>query len=163
MPKQIKKEVIPASEKVNRVFAVISMAAALILAGLLIFLLPQLLNDESPVKACIISGGYFVFMLSCILHCITGFVSYGKTQDFTGLFHGLISLVCTFLCLLNLRFVLVLLFSGLNMDSAANKLVGDHTMTEFVNAQTSDWTGLIFAMAAMLIIGIVGIVRLSKK
>lgn len=163
MPKQIKKEVIPASEKVNRIFAVISMAAALLLAGLLIFLLPQLLEDESPVKACVVSGGFFLFMLSCILHCVTGFVSYAKVQDFTGLFHGIISLMCTVVCLLNLRFVLVLLLSGLNMDNAAQKLVGDHTMTEFVNAQTSDWTGLVFAMCAMLIIGIFGIVRLAKK
>ncbi len=163
MPKTIKKEQINRYEKINRIWAIVAMGVVLAFTGTLIFLLPALLEDESAVKATVISVAYLLFTVSCIIHCVTAFVSYGKAESASGLFHGILSLACTFMSLLNLRFVLALFFSGIKAESIADKIIGDHTMTEFVELQTSNWTCLVFAMAVMLILGILGIIRLAKR
>lgn len=163
MPKQIIKDEIDSKEKLSRIFAVISMGLSLVFAGLLIFMLPSLMTDESPLKAGIISGVYFLFTASCIAHCTVSFISYISAQNFSGIFQALISLICSFLSLLNLRFVLAMLFSGLNMDSAAAKVIGDRSMTAFVELQSSNWTCMIFALVIMFITGIFGIARLAKR
>ena len=164
MPKQIKKEVLKPGEMAYRVTAVIVMFLATGLAALLVFMLPRLLEDESAVKACIITGVYALFTIGCIVHCAIALINYPKEpENASALIQGILSLAASFMCLLNLRFMLAMFFSGLDMQAQADKVIGDHTMSEFVNMQTSNWTCLIFAMAIMLLIGILSVVRLAKR
>ncbi|WP_124100786.1 hypothetical protein [Ruminococcus sp. Marseille-P6503] len=163
MPKQIKKDVLQKGDKKSRVAAVVSMICAFAFAAAVIALMPSLVKDESPVKASVITAGFAVFTASCIVHAALAFLCYKREGNFTVLFQGVVSLLSALLCLINFRFMAVLLLSGLKMDSAARKLVGDQTMTEFVGSQTSGWVCMVVSAAAMIILGILGIIRLAKR
>lgn len=163
MPIQIKKEAIDKSEKVNRIIAIIALVAALVFIGLMISLLPSLTKDESPWKASFLATGYLFFTVSCILHFITAFMSYKKTQSMVRLFQGILSLLSSFMCLINLRFMLVMVFSAFKMDSVAESIVGGSTMTQFVQSQNTNWICLVYALVVMIVLGILGIVKLSRK
>ncbi len=160
MPKQIKKETINSKEKTNRIFAILSMTAAILMWALIIFLLPKMIKTESTVMTSIFTVGYVFFMVSCAVHCITAYSFFKATDNFTGIFHGLISLVCTLFCIFNLRFILVMLFSAFGNDKAAKWFIGSKTMTEFLGTQSSNWTCFVFALIIMIIIGLLGIIRL---
>lgn len=163
MPKQIKKNVLRKGEKKSRIAAVVSMVCALAFAVVVIILLPSLTEDESPVKAAIITAGFVIFTASCVVHLVLSFICYKREMNFTALFQGIVSSLSTFFCLVNFRFMTVLLLSGLKLDSAAESLVGDMTMTEFVSSQTSGWVCMIIAAVAMIVLGILGITRLAKR
>ena len=63
MPKQIKKEAINSKEKTNRIFAILSMTAAILMWALIIFLLPKMIKTESTVMTSIFTVGYVFFMV----------------------------------------------------------------------------------------------------
>lgn len=163
MPKQIKKQSMDSKEKTNRICAICAMLAALIMWGLIIFLLPNMIKKESAPLTVIFTIGYLIFMASCVIHCITAYGFFKATNNFTGIFQGLISGVCTLLCIFNLRFILVMLFSAFGKDETARSFIGSKTMTEFLNSQTSNWTCFAFALIIMIIIGILGIIKLVSK
>lgn len=163
MPKQIKKDILQKGDKKSRIAAVVSMICAFAFAAAVIALMPSLIKDESAVKASVITVGFAVFTASCAVHSVLSFLCYKREENFTALFQGIISLLSALLCLINFRFMAVLLLSALKMDSAALKLVGDQTMTEFVSSQASGWMCMVISAAAMIILGILGIIRLAKK
>lgn len=163
MPKQIKRRELDKSVKVSCVLAIAGLAASVVFAVLLIFLLPSLMEDESAVKACLIAAGYFIFTVLSICYMAAAFISYSKAQEAGGLFGGICSAAASLMSLLNLRFVLAMMFSGLKMESVVDKIVGDRTYTEFVDMQQQNWICMVIAMMIMLIIGILGAVKLSRR
>ena len=152
MPKEIKKQIIDKKEKTNRISAITAMSASILMWGFIILLLPKIVKTESAVMTLIFTVGYVLFFASCIAHCVTSYGFFKATDNFTGIFHGLISLVSTLFCIFNLRFILVMLFSAFGKDETA--------MTEFLGTQASNWTCFVFALIIMIIIGILGIIRL---
>lgn len=163
MPKQIKKDGLKSRDKKSRIAAVISMICAFAFTAAVIALMPSLVKDGSAVKASVITAAYAVFTLSCALHSVFSFLCYKNEDNFTALFQGIVSAMSAFLCLVNFRFMTVLLLSGLKMDSAAQKLAGNQTMTEFVVSQTSGWLCMVISAAAMIILGILGVIRLIRR
>lgn len=160
MPKEIKKQIIDKKEKTNRIFAITAMSASILMWGFIILLLPKIVKTESAVMTLIFTVGYVLFFASCIAHCVTSYGFFKATDNFTGIFHGLISLVSTLFCIFNLRFILVMLFSAFGKDETAKQFIGSKTMTEFLGTQASNWTCFVFALIIMIIIGILGIIRL---
>ncbi|MDE6149598.1 MAG: hypothetical protein K2F81_05825 [Ruminococcus sp.] len=162
MPKQIKRQPIHPKEKTNRICAILAMAASILMWGLIIFLLPKMIKTESAAMTLIFTIGYILFTASCITHCITSYGFFKATDNFTGIFQGLISLVSTLFCIFNLRFILVMLFSAFGKDETARQFIGSKTMTEFLSTQTSNWTCFVFALIIMIIIGTLGIIKLAS-
>jgi hypothetical protein len=94
------------------------------------------------------------------LHCVQGIYVYKKQEHYGVLFQSILSGAAAFTALVNLQFALVMLLSALGKDGAAEKLIGDRTMNDFILAQSTAWVMIIFGMAAAILVGVIAMMRL---
>ena len=163
MPKQIKKDIIHPKEKMNRIFAILSMCTAIIMCAFLIFVMPRMIKTESIGLTFLFTIAFALFFVSCFIHCFSSIGSFKATSRFSLIFQGFVSLVSTIFCIFNTRFILVMLFSALKKTDIVKVLLGTKSMVRFLESQYTNWICFIFALIAMIIVGVLGIIRLARK
>lgn len=166
MPIQIKKRVLPASEKRSCIFAIITALAGLGFGLAFIILLPDIDNDSAgtqKAKTIAVSALYASFVLLCIVHAVISVIASKKTNKMGLMISGSLSGVSAFLALLTVRFMLALFFSGIGKNDISDKVIGDNTYAGFITSQGASFACLVIALAVMLVIAIVSIVDLAKR
>jgi hypothetical protein len=163
MPKQIKKEKITKSERNNRIWAILAMVSAFLFGAALILFMKDFINNESLWRGLVIVGTYSLYTLLAIVHCLHGFNVFRKEEHYGVLFQSILTAAAAFAALLSGKFAVVMTLSALGKDTAAQNLIGsDTTMDDFVLAQSTAWILLICGIAAVILVGIISIVRLAK-
>ncbi|MCD8095549.1 MAG: hypothetical protein LUE12_05415 [Ruminococcus sp.] len=164
MPKQIKTKPVSKLEKTNRILAIFAMLADFAFTATLLVLLYVLGEEDYESKLGIaVFGTYFLMLVLCAIHCIQGAVVFKKEERYGVLFQSIVTGASAFALLLNVQLISAMLFTSLGKDSWTQKVIGESTYSEFIEAQQSAWQLLILALAAVIVIGIAGIVRLAVK
>lgn len=162
MPKKIKKPAFLPCEKRYRISTIVTLGTSMLFSVLLGGLMNMLLKKESILAGIIIFAGYILFLAAGAVSLTLGVRCYIKEDNTAVLGQSAFFLAQVIICLMNLRFALVLLFSALNLDSAASALKGSASYTEFVQSQYTNWVCLAAAMLLMIVTGIFGMARLIK-
>ena len=166
MPIQIKKRVIPTSEKNSCLIAIFTALAGIAFGICFLILLPDIDNDSASVqkaKTIAVSGLYAVFVLLCIVHAIVSIVASKKTNKMGLMLGGSLSGVSAFLALLTVRFMLVLLMAGLGKNDTIDKIIGDNTYSGFIADHGASFACLVIALSIMLVISVISIIDLAKQ
>lgn len=164
MPKRIKREVLTKTELHNRVIEIIAMLVTLVFGGVLIALLNDLMNQESGGwRGCVVFALYMLFFIMAVVHFVHGLYTFKRLENYGILFQAIMSGAAAFTALVNAEFAVVLFLSSIGADGTAEKLLGDRSMNDFVTSQSSNWTLLLFGMAAVIIVGICAVMRFAKR
>ncbi len=163
MPKQIKKKELPKGEKTSCILGMIAMFMSLALSSLMIFLVQQSSGDKEPKALGIaVFAVYAVFTVVCLIHFLQGLVTFKKQESYAALFTSMLTAVSLFGLLLNVQFMLAMMFSALGKEKIVNKIVGDAGITDFISTQTSAWNLMLAGIAAAFAVGIIDIIRIAK-
>lgn len=163
MPIRIKKPEFKPYDKKYRIFTVTAMITAIVFAGALIGLMGTIVKSESKVASLALFAAYILYFAASVLAFAGGVRCYGKEDNLGVLAQSVFHLAVIIFCFMNLRFALILIFSALGADSAAEALRGAQTYTEFISTQYVNWVCLMAGVLCTIVVGIFGIVRLAKK
>lgn len=165
MPKKIKSKGLEKHEKRNRIIALFAMIASFAMGGLLLALMKALDGDSDPSKAICIGNfaAYCVFLILTAVHFVHGLIVWKKKENYGVLFSSIGSGIAAFSALLNIRFELSMLFSSLGMEEKAEKIVGGVSFETFMAGQRSAWSLMLFGMGLSMLLGVIAIIRLTKK
>lgn len=164
MPKQIKKEEMKKSDRAYRKWAVAGLISSVAFMGALaglIGLITKTNGDKAPTT--VLFSLYAVYTAVSVISAVKGIMSYVREDVTVCLFQGLLNAFSAIACIMNLRMAFIILLSAYHAEDMANKLIGSQTQTEFVQTQYANWICLSVAVLISIIIGILGIVKLTKN
>lgn len=164
MPKQIKKRSPEKGEKKSCLLGIFSMITALVLSGFLILLVQLAGSDEQPSwLGYAIPAAYVVFTVMCLVHCLHGIFLFRKTESYAAVFTAMLTAISVFAALINIQFMLALLFSTIGSESMVTKIIGDVSLDEFMATQTGAWRFMIGGISTSFAVGMISVIRLIKK
>ncbi len=160
MGKMIKKEKISSQEKLYRILGIVMFIYTLGIAGAGAAIFPKMTKNEDTKLAVLMSVLFFVYFVFAALQAVMAFRFYKATDKAAGVGHGIVLTGVTIVNIVNLKFFLVLMFVGLGKDDTAKKLIGDMTTSEYIQNLSGTWTALLVGMVAVMLLGILCVVRL---
>ena len=164
MPKQIKKRELPKFEKTHHILSVVTMLLSIALTTLLILIVRQSSADKEPkVLGIATFAVYALFMIACLAHLIQGYISFGKHESYASLFSAMLTSVSLFGMLLNIQFMLALMFTSAGADKLAEKVVGGTGLTDFMSTQSSVWGFFIAGLSTAVFAGLMSLVRAIRR
>ncbi|MBR1864395.1 MAG: hypothetical protein IJ806_09950 [Ruminococcus sp.] len=162
MPIRIKKPELGPYDRRFRKWAVISGAASLLFAlGVGSVLTVAGNNNDKPI-ATVLTVFYTIFVLCCIITLKCAVEAYRREDVLSALGMAVLYSADLVVCLLNLRFVAVMLVSVYGSQEMVSRLVGSSTMAMYIRSQYLNWGILVIALVITLIMGIAGAVKLIK-
>ena len=166
MPKQIKAKSVSRSQNLNRWFAVFSMIAAFLYAGGLSALVKSI-NDKGDTGSSLFGllcfAAYVLFLGLTCSHCIHGIVRFGREENYGMLFSSILSGVTAFSLLINIQFSLCILFSAVNEDDIAKKIIGGAGFDSFMVNQRTAWMLMLFGTGLSMFVGMTALIKIMMK
>ena len=164
MPKQIKNKVLPEREMKNCKLGIAVMSAAFVLGGVLMALISVLGKGGTPgtVLSVAVALVLAVYLVLCLWHCLQGFVTYEKQENYGVLLTSVLTAFAAFTCVLNVQLALTMLFSSLGMESTAKDIIGGRSFEEFVAMQRTPWLMIIAGVSSGVIAGLIAMRKIGK-
>lgn len=163
MSKKIKKEPLKKAEKVYRGLGIALFGYTVALAAVWAVIFPKMTENESKPLAIAMSAMFFVYFIFCGVQLFLAFNYYRRTEHFAGVGHGTVLTVTTIVNIVNLRFFLVMLFEGLGKTETAQKIIGSTSESDYLQGLSGTWIALLGGMIAVMILGILCVVKLVKR
>lgn len=164
MPKQIKTKELPAGEKTNCKLGIAVMLAAFAFGGTLMALVSVLEKGGTAGTALGIAVAVFLvtFFAFSLWHCIQGFITYEKQENYGVLMTAVLTAFSAFSCILNVQLALTMLLSSLGMDDAAKDVIGGRSFNEFMATQRTPWIMMIAGVTSAVVAGLIALRKFAQ-
>lgn len=164
MPKQIKTRELPAGERTNCRLGIAVLFAAFAFGGTLIGLVSVLENGGTAGTLMGVAASCLlvVFLALSLWHCIQGFITYEKQENYGVLMTAVLTAFSAFSCVLNIQLALTLFFSAVGMEDTAKSVLGGRSFEEFIVTQRTPWLMMIAGVTSAVIAGLIAIRKLGQ-
>lgn len=162
MPITLKKEKMKPCNIRFRIAAIAGLGITVIFSVLFgIFVEKIAMGDKNSVI--VIAVFFFLYLASCVVSMILGVKTYLREDNGAVLFQSVLLFAPIIFCIMNLKTALLMILVVFDKDSAAIKLLGDHSYFEYISTQYSSWICLMIGLVVTMVIGILAVVTLLKN
>lgn len=160
MPIKIKRPEFRPLDKKYRKYTVIHTVITVALALVLIFGFKSLVENDGGPIGIVVMAFFTLYGVSLFTAMLLGINAYRFEDNTADLGQGILYFAGLITWLLNLRFMLITLFSSLGKDDTALKLAGSGGYNAFITDQYPSWVALIAGMIVTMVLGAFGLAKL---
>ena len=165
MPKQIKSNKLSPHEVTNARLSIAALTAAFAFGGTFMALLSILgkETDKGAAIAVAVSCCFALYLVMLFVHCIHGIVTFEKQEKYGVLMSAVLTGFSAFTAILNVQFMTALFLTAIGQDDTAKSVIGGRGFDEFMAGQRTSWILMILGVAAAIVAGLTGIVKLGRN
>ena len=163
MPKQIKKPQTKQSDITFRKWALAAFVSAVLFGTAFGVLIKSVLDSGKPVPMTILFAAYVIYLVMTALAAWKGIQAYSKEDAGAALLHGILLGFSSVFALVNVRLAVVMLLEAFKKTEASKKLIGEQSVSDFINSQRTAWVLLAVGMAFCVMVGVLAIVKLVSS
>ncbi|MBE6872936.1 MAG: hypothetical protein E7493_03380 [Ruminococcus albus] len=163
MPITIKKPKLkPLEERFCRSTIVCAVIAVGFVAMLFMFM-NRIIETGNKFLTTAVFSAFILYFLSCVICAVMGAEAYRKEDSMSALGKCIIYIVNIIICLMNLRFALMLILAAFGQEDTVTRLIGSQGQEAFVKAQYVPWFSLLVGAMADLMICVFSSLKLIKN
>ena len=163
MPKQIKKPQAKQSDITFRKWALAAFVSAVLFGTAFGVLIKSVLDSGKPVPMTVLFCTYVVYLVTTALAAWKGVQAYAREDAGAALLHGILLGFSSIFALVNIRLAIVMLLEAFKKTETSKKLIGEQSVSDFINSQRTAWVLLAIGMALCVMVGVLAIVKLISS
>ncbi|HCJ40250.1 hypothetical protein [uncultured Ruminococcus sp.] len=163
MPITIKK---PKLRPLEERFCKSTIACAVMAVSMLVMLfafMNKIVETGSKALTTAVFSVFIIYFLSCAICAVMGADTYRKEDSMSALGKCIIYIINVIVCLMNLRFALMLILAAYGADDAVTRLVGQQGQQEFIKAQYVPWFSLLTGAMIDLMVSVLSSWKLIRN